>query len=192
MCGYVTLPKCVHVFLTTSLPSFCSVPFTLPQSPLCSPSLCRHLQAAVHRAGSTAADLAEGIQGQQASVHGERGTPVEAAQLRPEQPTPPIAHLALSLAPQLGRLPHSPPLPKITPQNPLDTHCPALSLPKPQPWAAYTSKDSTTSPGHLTSRYSLKLSHLKLFPKKHILNGLPFCYGKALPLLLIVQFSERL
>ena len=36
---------------------------------------------------------------------------------------------------------------------------------QPQPWAPKASKDSTTSPGHLTPPYSLKLSRLELSQK---------------------------
>ncbi|TMS23482.1 Microtubule-associated tumor suppressor 1-like protein A, partial [Larimichthys crocea] len=63
--------------------------------------------AAVQRTGHPPADAAERVQGQQASVHGERGAAVEAAQRRPagESP-PPLTHLALQLATELCLLPH--------------------------------------------------------------------------------------
>lgn len=70
-------------------------------------ALCLPLQAAVQRTGHPSADSAEGVQGQQASVHGERGAALEAAQRRPAGESPPrVAHLALRLAAELCLLPH--------------------------------------------------------------------------------------
>lgn len=71
-------------------------------------ALCLPLQAAVQWTGHPPADAAERVQGQQASVHGERGAAVEAAQRRPagESP-PPLTHLTLQLATELCLLPHN-------------------------------------------------------------------------------------
>lgn len=66
------------------------------------------LQAAVQWAGQTPADASERVQGQQASVHGERGAAVEASQWRPAGKSPPyLTHLPLHLTPELCLLPHS-------------------------------------------------------------------------------------
>ncbi|XP_033933438.1 microtubule-associated tumor suppressor 1 homolog A isoform X2 [Pseudochaenichthys georgianus] len=64
--------------------------------------------AALQRTGQTPADAAEGVQGQQAPVYGERGAALEAAQWRPAgQPPPPLPHLTLRLTSELCLLPHS-------------------------------------------------------------------------------------
>ena len=54
-------------------------------------------QTTVHGADDAARDSAERVQGQQTSVHGERGTDVEAPQWRPEQPPQGVPHLHLPL-----------------------------------------------------------------------------------------------
>lgn len=74
---------------------------------LATTALCVPLQAAVQWTSQTPADTAERVQGQQASVHGERGAAVEAAQRRPagESP-PPLTHLTLQLPTELCLLPH--------------------------------------------------------------------------------------
>lgn len=69
-------------------------------------ALCLPLQAAVQWTGHTSADAAERVQGQQASVYGEWGAALEAAQRRPAGESPPhVTHLALQLATELCLLP---------------------------------------------------------------------------------------
>lgn len=77
----------------------------LPQ-PTTAPLL--SLQTAVQWTGHTPTDTAERVQGQQASVHGERRAAVEAAQRRPAgEPPPPLTHLTLQLTTELCLFPHN-------------------------------------------------------------------------------------
>lgn len=56
-------------------------------------------QAALHRAGSAANVSPEGVQGEQTSVHGERGTALEAAQRGPGQSTESVSNLGPHVIP---------------------------------------------------------------------------------------------
>lgn len=76
-------------------------------------------QAAVHGAGRSAGVPGQGVQDEQALVHGERRAPLEAPQRGPEQPPPdlpllPAAQLLLlPVASQLRSLLQPPPLAQI-------------------------------------------------------------------------------
>lgn len=92
-------------------------------------------QTTVNGTSGAAGVAPEGVQGEQASVHGERGAPLEASQRRPEQPSPGVAHVGLALSQlqlpvtsQLGRLLQPPPVPQITAGRPssLEQHPPSL------------------------------------------------------------------
>lgn len=95
------LSREVYSRLTSTL-----VKFTATVQP--TTALCLPLQAALQWTGNTSADTTEGVQGQQASLHGERGAALEAAQWRPAGKSPPhVTHLTLQLPTELCLLPHN-------------------------------------------------------------------------------------
>lgn len=115
---------------STDSPAYCVMDYCCSLIALCLP-----LQAVVQRAGHTPADAAERVQGQQTSVHGERGAAVETAQWRPAGQSPSsLTHLPLQLAQELGLLPHSCTLiSQITWEQTRATSYPDTDAPH-QPW----------------------------------------------------------
>lgn len=72
------------------------------------------IQAAQHRTGHASTDPAERVKGQQTAIYGERGVAVETTQRGPLQPSSPLAHLLLPLAPKFRLLFHNPSITQIT------------------------------------------------------------------------------
>lgn len=190
MCGYVTSPKCILVFLTASLPSLPSPPSPSPPIPsLLSYSLsppagsCPQSRQHCSRPCRRSPRSTSVCPWRTRSSCGSCTTATWAAHAAYRPPRHFTHPATRPPSPQ-------PPSPRDNPPKAVDTPRPAFSLPKPQPWAPYTSKDSTASPRHLTSRYSLKLSHLKLSPKKHILNGLSFFMESRYHCFLLYSFQK--